>query len=702
MEQQELLRRVELLEGQVQVLQSKLEELEREKLTNSEGIEKYVSRDQKEASHQQVTPRQYIKLDFQQESSPSFEDALKPKKERQSIEQIVATILPKIFIVILVLGVLWGLKVASDYGYFNNTMKVLLGYIGSITLFAIAMWMDRRQKGSMQVGLMLFGGAFIVGILTTAAGAILYEVLGLYVALLITIIYIGYGVAISYVKGSESLTVLVVFTSFLLPYLLEYMSFNSLIIALYVVLLFAVVQMIILKHAQKYALYMGAFFSVLALAITASMATESSILFPFAIVLVAALFVSVELTLFGKMESKLARLHMGILFSLLLYITIAIQFTIPDQTSAYMSLMLLTVTYGGCGFAALKVGYRPLVDVLLSGALIALLTMIFYFDTRFSVGLLLAFITIAVGLILANRLRAPFMQAIYSVLFSLISLIIIGFGNIEPFWSVEHLTYVLVAVVLALLYFQLRKPLQDPTQFELWRQRLQMIEWIPIALYIVVIAYSIRFQNHYLAIYEMPYLALLLIAVMFALTLFILPVQKHIPLFVVTVFSFGMVYIVLLTNEYISGEEVLIGLLLRLFYILIVTYALYNFMSGGIVKAKLMKAQTDFTWMAAIVLLLVGILSFTSFMELNNVVSQYFEVIANTVIIFAGATVSLLVGRVRNLEKIRLFGLALLFIGIVKLIFFDLSALDLLVRSVLFIVIGGLGLLLTNKLFTKN
>jgi len=43
-----------------------------------------------------------------------------------------------------------------------------------------------------------------------------------------------------------------------------------------------------------------------------------------------------------------------------------------------------------------------------------------------------------------------------------------------------------------------------------------------------------------------------------------------------------------------------------------------------------------------------------------------------------------------------------LVIAFIKLIFFDLSALDLLIRAVLFIAIGGIGLLLSGRLLRKD
>lgn len=115
----------------------------------------------------------------------------------------------------------------------------------------IAYGLERRKVDSSAITISLYGGAFIVGILTTAASAILYEIIGLILALGITLLYIGYGIAISYLKKNEALTVFVAFTSLLLPYLLEYMDFSAVIILLFVVVLFAALQLVIYQRQAK-------------------------------------------------------------------------------------------------------------------------------------------------------------------------------------------------------------------------------------------------------------------------------------------------------------------------------------------------------------------------------------------------------------------------------------------------------------------
>lgn len=699
--EQDLLKRVEMLEQQVRALQSKVNELEQNQViqTDSKLLNERIERTiVARAKLQADQPAQRVPIAQQ---IPHPEPI--PKKPRKTFEQTITTILPKIFIVILVLGVLWGLKVASDYGYFNDGLKIVLGYIGSVALLAIAVWMEKKQKGSMQVVLMLYGGAFVVGILTTAAGAILYETLGLYVALFIAIIYIGYGVAISYVKGAESLTALVVLTSFLLPYLLEYMSFNEVIIVAYIVLLFGVLQLVILKHQQKYALYAGTALSILALMIIAWTATTDSVIYPLAIVAVGAVYLLVIRKLLPTVQEKYAAIHTGFVFSFLMYIVLAVNAAAMfDRTAATIGLVLLTLAYAASAFLAKKAEQRALFDVSLSATLIAFLTMILYVDASYTTSLLLVFVTVAVGLLLANRLRAVFMQLVYSFLFIIMTLIIVGSGDIQPFWSVAHLTYLLVIVALVALYVQVRKPLDNPTKFELARQKLQIFEWTLIVLYFVVLLYSMYFQQNYLQDYSMQYLSLLLIAGVFAAALYVMPVEKHEPLFIVAGLVFAVAYVMLVANSYASHGEIFVGLLMRLLYLIIVGSALYHFMQGGIVQQKLAKAKVDMVWMSTMIALLVGVFGVMNFMDYNDVVQWHVLVIVNTLAIFVAASISLFIGGKRDVANIRLFGLALLGVGIVKLIFFDLSALDLLVRSVLFIVIGGAGLVLTNKLLTKK
>lgn len=188
----ELLERIATLERELHTLRTEMQHLkEHVKFEQIVPIKKEVAKTI-------VPPKQPI------QKEPSIvQEKIVPKKEERSLEETFTRALPRIFMVILALGVLWGLKLVSDYGFLSDSVKIIGGFALSTGLGICAFMMGKKQKGSRVVALSLYGGAFIVGILVTAAGAILYDVLNLYVALMLALVYIVYGVLISYVKGNE-------------------------------------------------------------------------------------------------------------------------------------------------------------------------------------------------------------------------------------------------------------------------------------------------------------------------------------------------------------------------------------------------------------------------------------------------------------------------------------------------------------------
>ncbi len=55
------------------------------------------------------------------------------------IEMVLSAWLPRIFMFILLLGVLWVLKVGMDNGIITNPVRVALGYAGTILLYYLGM-----------------------------------------------------------------------------------------------------------------------------------------------------------------------------------------------------------------------------------------------------------------------------------------------------------------------------------------------------------------------------------------------------------------------------------------------------------------------------------------------------------------------------------------------------------------------------------
>ena len=99
---------------------------------------------------------------------------------------------------------------------------------------------------------------------------------------------------------------------------------------------------------------------------------------------------------------------------------------------------------------------------------------------------------------------------------------------------------------------------------------------------------------------------------------------------------------------------------------------------------------------------IVWLFNVTQFMNVHELINWSTAVIFNTVSIFIIACLSLFLAAKRSYKQLKLTGIVLLFLGIIKMIFFDLSELDILIRSILFMLIGAIGLVISNKLLGKG
>ena len=619
--------------------------------------------------------------------------------EKRSLEEMFTRALPKIFMIILVLGVLWGLKLVSDYGFLSDSIKIIAGFVLSIGLGLCAFMMEKKKKGSRVVALSLYGGAFIVGILVTAAGAILYDVLGLYTALIIALLYIVYGVAISYMKGNEALTALVVFTSLLLPYLLEYMEFSTTIIGIFVVLLFIVVQVVILKHKQGKALYIGMAFSVLALCIVSGFHLEQIVFFALALVLLYSVFLVSYLRLYPS-ENKL---HAGMLFSFTLIVLTATNLMLLHKDAAPYVVLLLVGILSFVTYIVFKRKDKLLLDIVATLTVLTLLTFIAQLNISRDVILLLCVIVAFAGLILAVKHAITFMKWMYSFVFTILGLFVFIFCDVQPVVSIEHLVQLLIIVMLVMLYRALRKYSIVPE--ENTNSMLSREDVFPVIIYATALVYIWKIDITHMPDYFTTYLTYVVIAILFAVLLII---KRNVvgPLLPAIA---GAVYIVavlsLFSSVWVEEQTVILALIMRLLYIGILWAILVDVWKHGAIYKNYAAVLEGYTEQLMIIGTLVSIIAMfclTYFMNFHELINWNSAVILNTVSIFIAASLSLFLAAKRGYRNLKLTGIGLLFFGIVKMIFFDLSALDLLIRSVSFIIIGAIGLVISNKLLDKG
>ena len=144
---------------------------------------------------------------------------------------------------------------------------------------------------------------------------------------------------------------------------------------------------------------------------------------------------------------------------------------------------------------------------------------------------------------------------------------------------------------------------------------------------------------------------------------------------------------------------------MRLIYFVIAWAILVDVWKHGAIYKNyqdFLERSTEQFTISGIIVSIFVIFSLTNYMNFHELINWNSAVILNTISIFVTDCLSLFLAAKRNYRSLKLTGIGLLFFGIVKMIFFDLSALDLLIRSISFMIIGAIGLVISNKLLDKG
>ncbi|MED0672225.1 DUF2339 domain-containing protein [Aneurinibacillus aneurinilyticus] len=192
------------------------------------SLEQEVTR-LKEMFHEKEAIRQPIKNmappppassgETQHKSSLSWE-SLAPEPEETDWEHLIGRIwLPRIFIVVLLLGVIWAFKVSIDKGLITEPVRVLLGFFAS----GAFLWLGDKQVKQQRhaLGQVLLGGAVCLTMLTTFAMHALYDFIPALPAFLLNVVWIAGGMYLAYRYRSEALAILASLAGCLVPFLVE-------------------------------------------------------------------------------------------------------------------------------------------------------------------------------------------------------------------------------------------------------------------------------------------------------------------------------------------------------------------------------------------------------------------------------------------------------------------------------------------------
>ncbi|WP_240376752.1 DUF2339 domain-containing protein [Bacillus piscicola] len=129
------------------------------------------------------------------------------------------TWLPRIFLFVLLLGVVWAFAAAYDSGLITEPVVLTIGYVVSGGLAAAGMWQYRRKHtGLAQV---ILAAAVIIPTLTTFAGHALYHLIPLSIAFSTNLVIALATIILTAKYRSQALAILAAIGGFLNPILLD-------------------------------------------------------------------------------------------------------------------------------------------------------------------------------------------------------------------------------------------------------------------------------------------------------------------------------------------------------------------------------------------------------------------------------------------------------------------------------------------------
>lgn len=681
--------RIEKLEEEVKSLKAEISKMKQ--VQSNKQMEKVIDEQSPKTSKSILDTRKKPVV------KPQVKESEYQKAPKKTFEEQLIGILPKVFMLIFVLGVLWGLKLMSDYGMLGNQMKVLLAYCTSIAIGALALFLEKKGKSSRTIHLALYSGSFTIGILATAAAVLIYDVMTTTVALWIALVYIGYGIALCIRKGNEGLTIFVMFTSLLLPYLLEYMSFNALVIVGFIVLLYVAIQYAIIKHRQYIALYVTTLFVGLSIFILYEMSEVTSETYAYgAFVAIITFFVS---WIFMKKEEKRLTLHCNLLYSYGIAGITALQVFEQLTVDKMILFFFMTVFLVGTVLWEKKRGIHYAVDIFAALVIISVINMILASKMDDDWRLILLFISGTIGFILAIRLEAKTMKITNIALLFLTALFVFLLQNVyQPMKILTHIIAIL-SMVICIFYNE-----RTTKQVKISLQKIIWPDIVRIVTYIFILIFVIKLENEYtletLGEYYLTYTFIALSSIV-ALVAPLKIVRSTLPMVLFGLLIICTLLVWLSTN---ISQPLLVQMATRFIYLAIWMALLLDVYYKGAIYQRYKK------WLALYyeklliggwLIILLNLWSFAHFLYSTSEIERYMLIIITTGLLFALSVIFIFQGRKNGWQLMLKSGFTLLMLAIGKLILADLSNLDLSIRAIVFITIGALGLVLSNRLLKK-
>ncbi|PDY48501.1 DUF2339 domain-containing protein [Bacillus pseudomycoides] len=232
---EDLNKKIEALETAIDTIQEALYELKvqqreiEEKVQPERELNKRESIEKKaEVSIPAPNVRQeeiVVSQESVEESEVKQVDISAFKPEPFDIIKFCQTWLPRIFVAIMLLGVIWLFKAGVDAGLLTPAIRIIFGVVLSVGLYYVGDMQIKQERQAL--GLVLAGGSITGIVLTTFAAHYLYHFFPATIAFILNIIWIILGIYLAKRYQSEYLAIFVSVGAFFVPFLLNSTAPNS-------------------------------------------------------------------------------------------------------------------------------------------------------------------------------------------------------------------------------------------------------------------------------------------------------------------------------------------------------------------------------------------------------------------------------------------------------------------------------------------
>ncbi|HHY74848.1 MAG TPA: DUF2339 domain-containing protein [Bacillus bacterium] len=396
-------------------------------------------------------------------------DLGKSKSEKLDLEKLLTEVwLPRIFMVVMLLGVLWGFKVAIDYGFLTPIVRIMLGYVVGVAL--IYFGQKQIKKNRVKLGIVLLGGSYSILLFTTFAANSLFSYLSSPLAFILNIIWLALGLFFAIKNQSQALGIFIAIGGYLIPFLIESENPNIWIFTSYETILYLVLLYFSLRK-KFIGLYFFAFAFLHITFFVFSLTTGfSSFQKPIVYGLIAQfLFITVTY-LKGRLYT---REQMATLFASFVLTTSWVKLYFTETTSEWFALITTVI------FFVIAVYFKKDKDRMVTASVVSAFALITWFLYVLEGDLLQVFLLLegAALLFLGWQLQSKLQKLVGAMIYLVAYLIAIENDYVKIF-SIDSIIWLTLLITTGFVLYGLVKYEKDVTALKWFAVGMNVLVWL--------------------------------------------------------------------------------------------------------------------------------------------------------------------------------------------------------------------------------